>query len=397
MGSSPSGGREVIDDEKLQELLTKASSLYHNGEYKGAIGAWKAALTVDPASQKAQEGIRMATLLLADWEPPAEGGAEEQAVVPADGADAGPLDLSPEEMEAHLDLGIARVHQLLSERKYAEALEGARGLAPQHPDSEEVRKLLEEVQQAHESAPFVNEHFTLARELVQQERFAEAEVQCQKVLALDANHQEAGELLAQVRTRIGTNLERAAEQLGEMTVKLNADELKDLGPLAGSAAGPEPAGQPSVVEPSAPDQPEAPAAPPTPGEGIAPASVTGDEAFELTDDSRLADGDAAASQEDVTARAALDAAFSDAPPEAEPDPMASIDQDPDPAAKNAAAPIVPSPPAAGPDPGTGEPAESPVPPAVDDEMPDLEGLGISVEDAFAGTGDASTAAAAAPE
>ena len=54
----------MIDDERLQELLAKASSLSNSGEYKGAIDAWKEALGVDPGSQKAQEGIRMATLLL---------------------------------------------------------------------------------------------------------------------------------------------------------------------------------------------------------------------------------------------------------------------------------------------------------------------------------------------
>ena len=58
----------VIDDERLQELLSKASSLYNNGEYKAAIDAWQEALSVDPASQKAREGIRMATLLLGDFD-----------------------------------------------------------------------------------------------------------------------------------------------------------------------------------------------------------------------------------------------------------------------------------------------------------------------------------------
>ncbi len=62
-------GGVVIDDEKLQDLLTRASSLYNNGEYKGAIEAWTEALSVDPRSQKAREGIRMATLLIGDFEP----------------------------------------------------------------------------------------------------------------------------------------------------------------------------------------------------------------------------------------------------------------------------------------------------------------------------------------
>lgn len=408
MGSSPSGGRVVIDDEKLQELLTKASSLYHNGEYKDAIVAWRAALTVDSSSQKAQEGIRMATLLLADWEPTAEGGGEEAAQTPADGADAGLRDLSPEEMEAHVDLGLARIRQLLSEQKYAEALEGARGLAPQHPDSEEVQKLLEEVQQAYESAPFVDEHFTLARELVQQERFAEAEAQCQKVLALDASHREASELLAQIRSKIGTNLERAAEQIGGMTVKLNADELKDLVPR--SAKPSEPAPQPSPVETPPETSPAAPPAavdPSPPGdlkaadaplpdvEGVAPAGVRGEDPVELTGDSSLTDGDAAASQEQVAARAVLDAAFAEAQPEANPDPMASIDQDPAPAATGPAAPALPTAATNEPDPAAGGTAESSIPLAVDDEMPDLDALGISVEDAFAEPSDSSTVPPAA--
>src|SRR5262245_58126045 len=159
----------VIDDEKLQELLAKASSLYNNGEYQGAISAWQEALGVDPSSQKAREGIRMATLLLGD-----SGPATAAPAAPADGADPTAADAPVEETEARVDLGIARVKQLLSERKYAEAIEGAQGLLPLDPDSPAIMKLLEEAQHAFESAPFIEEHLTLSRELLTQERFAEA-------------------------------------------------------------------------------------------------------------------------------------------------------------------------------------------------------------------------------
>ena len=144
----------VIDDERLQELLTRASSLYNNGEYKGAIEAWREALTVDPASQKAKEGIRMASLLMGDWEPHAAGSQALDPPGPADGAGQDDSDLSAEEQEATLDLGIARLKQLIAQRKFSEAVEGARGLLTMSPDSEEIHRLLEEAQQAFESAPF---------------------------------------------------------------------------------------------------------------------------------------------------------------------------------------------------------------------------------------------------
>jgi tetratricopeptide (TPR) repeat protein len=320
----------VIDDEKLQELLTKASSLYHSGEYQGAIEAWKAVLAIDPRSQKAQEGIRMSTLLLADWEPPGAGASSSEPTVvdPADGADPAASNLSAEEKEARLDLGIARVRQLLAERKYSEAIEGAQGLLPAHRESEEIRKLLDEAQQAFESAPFIDEHFTLARELANQERFAEAERQCRKVLALDGNHKEARELLARIRSRLGEDLQRAAEQLGGMTVKLNVADLGEI-----DTSSPEPTAEqavPESPEPSAPAQEEGGRVADAP-DADAPFDLTADvliaqeESLSAPEDAlptpdeatpdgedplAAIDGDAAAMQEEVASRAALEAAFS---------------------------------------------------------------------------------------
>ncbi len=268
----------MIDDEKLQELLTKASSLYNNGQYQGAIEAWQEALTVDPQSQKAREGIRMATLLLGDWEaagsaPSAEGGAS----APADGAgEAGP-EVSPEEIEARLDFGIARVKQLLAERKYEEAIEGAGGLLPISPSSEEVQRLLEEAQQGFESTPFIEEHLALARDLLGQERYAEAEAECKKVFILDRDHPGAHALLDEIRAKIQESLKRAASQLGGMTVKLTLPEVAAMGsgPVPPEPPAPE---EPTVVEaktlvpPSPrliPSQPQVPLPEPAPREAAA--------------------------------------------------------------------------------------------------------------------------------
>ncbi|MBI4169244.1 MAG: tetratricopeptide repeat protein [Acidobacteria bacterium] len=245
----------MIDDERLQELLSQASSLYNNGEYRGAIGAWQEALTVDPGSRKAMEGIRMATLLLGEWEPRGPGAApEEAAPVQADGAAGGGPEVPPEEMEATVDLGVARVRQLLAERKYQEAIEGARALLPMAPHSEEIQRLIDEAQQAFEAAPFVEEHLTLARELLEQERFAEAEAECRKIFVLDKKHPEGRALLKQIRDRVQGSLQRAASQLGGMTVKLTLPEVLAAGE-APALEPPETSGADPFEMPGSPQEP----------------------------------------------------------------------------------------------------------------------------------------------
>ena len=182
----------MIDEELLQELLAKASSLYNNGDYQGAIEAWNEVLQADPSNSKAQEGIQMSHLLIGDLEPgPEEGGGQQ----PADGGESAKVALTPQEVEVRLDEGVARVKGLLAERKFPEALEGARSLVPIDPDSEDVQKLIEEAQQSFEAAPFIEEHLTLARELMAQERHDEAETECGKVFALDRSNPEAADLL----------------------------------------------------------------------------------------------------------------------------------------------------------------------------------------------------------
>ena len=42
----------MIDEELLQELLARASSLYNNGDYKGAIDTWNEVLQADPTNSK---------------------------------------------------------------------------------------------------------------------------------------------------------------------------------------------------------------------------------------------------------------------------------------------------------------------------------------------------------
>ena len=284
-------GRWVIDDELLQELLAKATGLYNSGEYRAAIDAWKEALGVDPSSQKAQEGIQMATLLLGDWEPAAAiaetpGGSTPptSASRPADGAPAVPKDLTPDQIATRLDEGATRVRTLLRQRRYSEAVEGARSLVPIDPDSEEVQRLLEEAQQAFESAPFIEEHLTLARELGAQERLEEAEAECKKVFALDPTNPDGHVLLMELRTRRANEMRspsapRRDPEASGMTMRIDATQLKGIQRTPGGAGQP----RPTAPEPVAPEAPAAEPMAGAPGAAAAPptAETLPDELFDF--------------------------------------------------------------------------------------------------------------------
>ncbi len=292
----------MIDDERLQELLSRASSLYNNGEYKGAIEAWKEAIGVDPQSQKAREGIRMATLLLGDVDAAPAAGPAAEAAATADGAEEA-SQMPAEEAEAQVDLGIAQVKQLIAERRFSEAIEGAQGLLPLAPDSTELLNLLEEAQHSFESTPFIEEHLTLARELLNQERFAEAETECKKVFTLDAGHPGGKALLKEIRDRIQESLKAAASQLGGMTVKLTMPQAL--------AAGAKPKPPEAKPAPARASQPPARVEIPEVYAGPEPGDETALPAGAALEQPLAESGDQAKLQEEVAARETLEAAFAD--------------------------------------------------------------------------------------
>jgi tetratricopeptide (TPR) repeat protein len=270
----------VVDDELLQELLSKGTGLYGSGDYRGAIEAWREALAVDPSSQRAREGIQMATLLLADFDPAATNAVmglpaappprtSSPIVPPAKAPRTSPpandqAARDPKAITARLDAGIRRVRELLKEGQYSEAIEGARGLVPIDPDSEEVQRLVEEAEQAFESAPFIDEHLTLSRELLAQDRRAEAETECRKVFALDPANPDAHALIATIRAGGGpaagpTSAPDAPAHpaaaappegdLGGRTMRIDRTQLQALHRAAGVA----PEGGAPPVTPPVPD------------------------------------------------------------------------------------------------------------------------------------------------
>jgi tetratricopeptide (TPR) repeat protein len=216
-----------------QELLTKATALYHSGDYREAISAWQEVLHQDPENQRAKEGIRMASLLLEEAE-----GSE----VPT-GAAEQPETQSPEVI-AKVREGIQKVRQHLAASKHLDAMEVCQSLLKTAPRSEAVREILEEAREAYEAQPFITEHLEIARQLFIQERLDEASAEIQKIYFLNSNHAEAHKLDAKIQTlrqkqthdQTPASLDQALPSAGTETLRMQVPEDVALSSLAKDSA-----------------------------------------------------------------------------------------------------------------------------------------------------------------
>ncbi|HET9480852.1 MAG TPA: hypothetical protein VFP98_03780, partial [Candidatus Polarisedimenticolia bacterium] len=131
-----------MDEERRRTLLDEASERYNEGEYEQAISLWNEVIAMDPGNRKAQEGIRMARLLVAD-------GASESpgSFAGPDGAPAGsdPASATSADVGERIAAGIRRVRDLAARGELAEALEGCALLSEISPRSEEIAGLEAEI------------------------------------------------------------------------------------------------------------------------------------------------------------------------------------------------------------------------------------------------------------
>jgi len=174
---------------ETQQLLTKATALYHSGDYQQAIQVWQEILAQEPKNQRAIEGIRMASLLLEEAQSGAAGEVAEESAAPE----------SPEVI-AKVREGIQKVRSFLASARYLDAMEVCHALLQLAPRSEAVREVLEDARDAYEAQPFIDEHLEIARQLFVQERLDEAMGEIQKILFLSANHGEAKKLEAKIES-----------------------------------------------------------------------------------------------------------------------------------------------------------------------------------------------------
>ena len=173
---------------QAQQLLIKATALYHSGDYRQAIQVWQELLAQEPQNQRALEGIRMASLLL-------EEAHTSEAAAQIEGESA--ASETPEVIAKVRD-GIQKVRAFLAAARYLDAMEVCQALLQLAPRSEAVREVLEEARDAYEAQPFIDEHLEIARQLFIQERLDEATAEIQKILFLSANHAEAKKLEAKI-------------------------------------------------------------------------------------------------------------------------------------------------------------------------------------------------------
>jgi tetratricopeptide (TPR) repeat protein len=176
-----------MDEKRIKDLLEGAGREYNQGKYAEAIAHWQEVLSLDPGNQKAREGIRMAQLLVVNWEATESDVDEGTALLPADTADA--------ETQQKIDVGIARVRELLAAGRSQEALEGCQLLAELAPGMASVRQLQEEVTQAHEAQPLIKERLDRAKRFLAQGKQKEAADEARNILSVDRNNQQAQVIL----------------------------------------------------------------------------------------------------------------------------------------------------------------------------------------------------------
>jgi len=120
--------------DQMQSLLEKAGDLYNQGRYDKAIEAWNEVLRADPANKKANEGIRMASLLMSH-------DAEELAAISPPSEDG-------DSFRDRIEAIMFRVRDLVAEGNYADAIDGCTLLEDLAAGDPDVERLCAEVRAA---------------------------------------------------------------------------------------------------------------------------------------------------------------------------------------------------------------------------------------------------------
>lgn len=128
-----------MDQDQMQSLLEKAGDLYNQGRYDKAIEAWNEVLRADPANKKANEGIRMASLLMSH-------DAEEQAASTPPSEDG-------DSFRDRIEAIMVRVRDLVAEGNYADAIDGCTLLEDLAAGDPDVERLCAEVRAAVPAEP----------------------------------------------------------------------------------------------------------------------------------------------------------------------------------------------------------------------------------------------------
>ncbi len=182
--------------ERITALLDEAAERYNQGQYEQAVQLWREVLELSPAEQKAREGIRMASLLMA------EHGGSTAAVATAAPSEGTPTPPSPAADDEKVAAGLARVRELMAAGEMEQALEGCTILSELAPESPEVRALAEEIGRSAGFTPKeapegdVEALLVEARAALEEGRNKDATAAASKALQIDPSNMEACGILS---------------------------------------------------------------------------------------------------------------------------------------------------------------------------------------------------------
>jgi tetratricopeptide (TPR) repeat protein len=177
-----------MTQDEIQELEREANGHYQAGDYQRAREVWQQILDSDPENSRAAEGVRMASLLSENWNFFAQEGGEE---------------------EVSLQSGLDRILRMTQGGDFEGAFGLLGELEKEFPDSEPVAQARQEVQNAYEMAPFLNEQLRLAQEKLDAGEIDEARAACAKVLALDPTNRNARMMQEQIEYGASATVEAA--------------------------------------------------------------------------------------------------------------------------------------------------------------------------------------------
>ncbi|HET6371885.1 MAG TPA: hypothetical protein VFG76_01165 [Candidatus Polarisedimenticolia bacterium] len=230
-----------MDEARVRTLLEEAAERYNEGRYDEAIGLWREALTQDPENQKAREGIRMASLLVVDWDDTSPVPQNEAATVGGANNQA---------LASRVEEGIARVRDLMAAGNLVDALEGCDLLGEIAPDLDEVKSLVAEVKRAAmamKAAPApagaaaggmgLEDCLERARNALADGRQEEAATAARRALAIDPANMEACGILSIVGEELSVlGPADSAAEISEPTKPVAVAPAKQTSAPASTAA-----------------------------------------------------------------------------------------------------------------------------------------------------------------
>ncbi len=212
----------------IDSLHARAEASYRSGDFEDARAAWNEILALDPADERAREGLKLLSLVDPKW------AVFEEAERAAGGEPAA---------EAEEIRGLVRAGQLVEARRRLDAL------AARLPGDEAVASLAREIAAAESRRSLVEEHLAVARGALAAGDPGRAAEVCRRVLADVPGDREAERLLEEAEAALAEAAAPGSPPAGEPAPELPLDLELDLSAVPGAPAGAVP---PVLPEPGPP-------------------------------------------------------------------------------------------------------------------------------------------------